>query len=140
MHPGYHRPAPFVGQIPQGYHQPMTSFGQIPQGYHQPATSFNVGRVQNRYEPRPFVDPRGVGNCLPCQRAAQMQGLGQTDVTFDWKRDAAAGALAFGVPTAYHYWAPKKWKRYGPLTNVVAVVGLYFFYTWAYGAFTKESV
>jgi hypothetical protein len=125
--------APFLGQIPQGYHQPMTSFGAIPNAYHQPMTNFGNTRVQNRYAPQPFVDPRGVGNCLPCQRAA---GLGQANgngVTFDWKRDATAGALAFAVPTLYHYTAPKKWRRFGPVGNIVAVVGLYFFYGWAYG-------
>jgi hypothetical protein len=76
-----------------------------------------------------------IGRCIPC---GDMRGLGQAPaaapaIHFDLGRDLTAASVAFTGPILYHYAAPKKWKRFGALGNVVAVVGLYLSTAWAYG-------
>lgn len=76
----------------------------------------------------------GLGRCAPCE-AARRHMVGQTSsaVRFDMGRDLTAGAVAFTLPLLYHSAAPKKWRRFGPFGNLVAVVGLYFATAGVYG-------
>lgn len=52
---------------------------------------------------------------------------------YDVKRDVVSAVTAFTLPLAYHYGAPKKWKRPGKLGGVAAVVALYFATSFIYG-------
>jgi len=52
---------------------------------------------------------------------------------YDIKRDVVSAVTAFSLPLAYHYGAPKKWKRPGKLGGVAAVVALYFATSFIYG-------
>ncbi len=74
-----------------------------------------------------------TGRCLPCE----MRGLGSLAATNalapETKRDLVAGAVAFTMPIAYQYGAPKKWPRFGIIVNLGAVAGLYFLTQWALG-------
>lgn len=78
----------------------------------------------------------GLGN-TGLARCSCQQPLGQVEMPrFDLKRDLTAGAVAFAVPLGYHYFAPKKWPRYGRLGNVAAVIGTYFLTVFIYNKVT----
>ena len=83
-------------------------------------------------------------NCGPCAAAAaaQTRGLGSARLWylgqangyagpgFDMKTDITAGAVAFGVPLAYRFWAPKKWPQPNLIVNVAAVIAIYLSTVW----------
>lgn len=68
------------------------------------------------------------GRCVPCEA---MNGLGQTPVAPETKRDLTAAGAAFVLPLGYHYLAPKKWPRANIFVNLGAVVAVYFVTSWA---------
>lgn len=57
----------------------------------------------------------------------------------DITRDLVAAGAAIAVPVGYHYGAPKKWRRFGLLGNLVMVVGTYFGTSWAYGKLVNRK-
>jgi hypothetical protein len=57
----------------------------------------------------------------------------------DITRDLVSAGAALAVPIGYHYGAPKKWRRFGLLGNLVMVVGTYFGTSWAYGKLVNRK-